>query len=268
MRPNRLKARLTRGEVAPGLSLMLPSPQLVTVVGRLGFEWVLLDCEHGSISRESVELMTLAAEASGVTAIARPRDGSAGAILEVLECGVMGVQVPHVNTAAAAREVVAAVKYHPLGRRGLAAHTRPAGYGIGVSLDQYAERSNAETLVCIQIEEREALDNLPEMLEVEGIDVFFLGPSDLSQSLGRPGDADHPEVREAMARAFEAVTRAGKIAGSAGDADRWRLYREQGATYLYTHLPTVLAAGSSELIDVTLAAGSGGHKAPEPAGQP
>lgn len=268
MRANRLKARLTRGSVAPGLSLMLPSPQLVTVVGRLGFEWVLLDCEHGSISRESLELMTIAAEASGLTAIARPRDASPGAILEVLESGVMGVQVPHVSTAAAAREVVAAVKYHPLGSRGLAARTRPAGYGIGVALDQYAEHANAETLVCIQIEDRDGLDNLPEILEVDGVDVFFLGPSDLSQSLGHPGDADHPDVREAMAHAFETITRAGKTAGSAGGTERWQFYLEHGATYLYTHLPTVLAAGSREFIDVTLAVGSGGHKAPEPAGQP
>jgi 2-keto-3-deoxy-L-rhamnonate aldolase RhmA len=249
MRANRMKAKLVRGEPAIGVSIMFASPQLVEIVGRLGFDWVLLDCEHGTISVESLESMTMAAEASGITAIARPRTGGPDAILEVLERGVMGVQVPHVNTAEQARAIVEAVKYHPLGRRGLAARTRPAGYGIGISLDDYARRANEETLVCIQIEEREALDNLADILEVPGVDVFFLGPSDLSQSLGYPGRGDHPDVRGAMQRAFSMITEHGKAAGSAGSAKRWHEYREQGATYLYTHLPTILAAGARAFLD-------------------
>jgi 4-hydroxy-2-oxoheptanedioate aldolase len=254
MRANQIKAKLVRGEPALGVSIMFASPQLVEIVGRLGFDWVLLDCEHGTISVESLELMTMAAEATGITAIARPRTSSPDAILEVLERGVMGVQVPHVNTAEQARAIVEAVKYHPLGRRGLAARTRPAGYGIEISLDDHARRSNEETLICVQIEEKEALDNLEDILDVQGVDVFFLGPSDLSQSLGHPGRADHPDVRGAMHRAFSTIIGRGKSAGSAGSAKRWHEYREHGATYLYTHLPTILAGGARDFLDATAAA--------------
>jgi 4-hydroxy-2-oxoheptanedioate aldolase len=232
---------------------MIPSPQIVEMLARLGFDWVLFDCEHGTFSPESLEVMTMAAEGAGITAVGRPRSGSADAIQEVLERGVLGVQVPHVNTAADARAVVDAVKYHPLGRRGLAARTRPAGYGIGVTLDEYARHANAETLICVQLEEAEALDRIDEITAVDGIDVFFVGPADLSQSLGHPGDADHPDVQSALTMAFSAITARGKVAGTAGSAESWREHRGRGAAYLYTHLPAILAAGSRAFLDVASA---------------
>lgn len=246
---NRLKAKLRRGEPAAGVSIMIPSPQVVEMIGLLGFDWVLLDCEHGTISLESLELMTMAAEVAGITAIARPRNAGAGAILEVLERGVAGVQVPHVITPEQARAVVDAVKYHPLGRRGLAARTRPAGYGVGRTLDNYTGAANEDTLVCIQVEDREALDHLDDLVEVEGVDVVFLGPSDLSQSLGHPGERDHPDVLRAMHAAFATISRSGRTAGCAGDFLQWQEYRRRGATYLYTHLPTLLSAGSRNYLD-------------------
>jgi 4-hydroxy-2-oxoheptanedioate aldolase len=246
MRANAMKAALARGETASGVSMMFSSPQLVEIVARLGFDWVLLDCEHGAISMESLEIMTMAAEAAGITAIARPRSNTPGAIMEVLERGVMGVQVPHVNTVEQARAVVEAVKFAPLGHRGLAARTRPSGYGIGISLEEHARQSNEQTLICIQIEEQEALENLDALLEVSGIDVYFLGPSDISQSLGHPGQLQHPDVKGAMDAALATITRRGRTAGSAGSADRWDHFRERGATYLYTHLPAILAAGAAE----------------------
>lgn len=247
---NRLKAKLGRGEPAAGVSVMIPSPQVVEMIGLLGFDWVLLDCEHGTISLESLELMAMAADAAGITAIARPRNAGAGAILEVLERGVAGVQVPHVITPEQARAVVDAVKYHPLGKRGIAARTRPAGYGLGTSLDDYARAANESTLVCIQVEDREALDHLEALADVEGVDVIFLGPSDLSQSLGHPGERDHPEVLRAMHAAFATLSRTGRTAGSAGDVHHWQEYRRRGATYLYTHFPTLLAAGSLNYLDL------------------
>lgn len=246
---NRLKAKLRRGEPATGVSVMIPSPQIVEMIGRLGFDWVLLDCEHGTISLETLELMTMAAEVAGITAIARPRHRGAGAVLEVLERGAAGVQVPHVITPDQARDVVDAVKYHPLGRRGLAARTRPAGYGLGPSLADYTRAANEETLICIQVEDREALSHLDALVEVEGVDVIFLGPSDLSQSLGHPGERDHPDVRRAMSDAFTMITRSGRTAGSAGDVQRWQEYRREGVTYFYTHLPTILTAGSRAYLE-------------------
>jgi len=101
-----MKEKLLGGGPAFGVSVMFPSPQVVEMIGGLGFDWVLIDCEHGSISPESVEVMAMAAELSGITPIARPRMNSPEAILEVMDRGVLGVQVPHVNTAADARRAV------------------------------------------------------------------------------------------------------------------------------------------------------------------
>jgi 4-hydroxy-2-oxoheptanedioate aldolase len=248
MLKNRLKEKLLSGQPAFGVSVMFPSPQVVEMVGRLGFDWVLIDCEHGSISPESVELMAMAAELAGVTAIARPWSNSPEAILRLMDRGVIGVQVPHVNTAADARQAVESVKFHPLGTRGLAAGTRPAQYGFNVSAADYVEEANRETLVCVQLEEAEALGNLGEILQVEGVDVFFIGPSDLSQSLGYPGRSDAPEVREAMDRAFATIVAAGKVPGSAGNLQAIRGYQQKGVRYLYTHLTTLLAGSSREFL--------------------
>jgi 4-hydroxy-2-oxoheptanedioate aldolase len=239
-----MKEKLLAGGPAFGVSVMFPSPQVVEMIGGLGFDWVLIDCEHGSISPESVEVMAMAAELSGITPIARPRMNSPEAILEVMDRGVLGVQVPHVNTAADARRAVEAVKYHPLGSRGLAAGGRPARYGFGPSLADYVEEANRETLVCVQLEEAEALRHIDEILRVEGVDAFFVGPSDLSQSMGYPGRSDRPEVREAMDRAFAAIVGAGKVAGSAGNAQAVQGYLSKGVRYLYTHTTALLSSGS------------------------
>ncbi len=245
---NRMKEKLLSGHSALGVSVMFPSPQIVEMVGHLGFDWVLLDCEHGSLSLESVEIMAMAAGAAGITPIARPSISTPEAIIQVMDRGALGVQVPHVNTATEARRAVEAVKFHPLGARGLAAGTRPARYGLGLSTAEYIQEANRETLVCVQLEEQVALDNLPEILGVDGVDVLFVGPSDLSQSLGFPGQSDVPKVRGAMERAFAAIIGAGKVAGTTGDAEAIRRFRRQGVRYLYTHVPRLLAAGSRQFL--------------------
>ena len=249
MLANRMKRKLLSGDPAFGVSVMFPSPHIVDIVGRLGFDWVLIDCEHGSISLESVELMVMAAETAGITPIARPPVNSFEAIGQLMDRGVMGVQVPHVNTAADARRAVESVKYHPLGERGLAAGVRAASYGYGMSMSEYAEQSNSETLVCVQLEEGEAVRNVDEIVQVEGVDVFFVGPSDLSQSLGYPGRPDAPPVREAMDSVFATIAAAGSVSGSAGNASAMNRYMGQGVTYLYTHLTTLLSSAASSFLD-------------------
>lgn len=245
MQKNQMKAKIQAGEPAFGVSVMFPSTQIVEMVGALGFDWVLIDCEHGTIDMESVEAMVMAAEVSGITPIARPPSKAPDAILRVLDRGAMGVQVPHVNTAEDARAVVEAVKYHPLGKRGLAAGTRPANYGLGLTAAEYVEQVNRETLLCVQLEEAEALRNIDAILEVEGIDVFFVGPADLSQSMGYPGRSDTPEVQVAMREAFAAIVAAGKVPGSSGNNEAIVKYLDQGCRYVYTHIPRLLKAGTA-----------------------
>ena len=249
MKPNKMKAKLLAGEPAFGVSVMIPSPQIVEMIGGLGFDWVLIDCEHGTISLETVELMAMAAEAAGITPIARPATKSADHILQVMDRGVMGVQVPHVNSAEDALDAVAAVKYHPMGRRGLAAGVRPSGYGFGGSMEQYVQAANRETLVCVQLEEQAAIRNAAEILEVEGVDVFFIGPSDLSQSMGHPGEPKAEPVRRAIEETLDKIIAAGRIPGLPAGAEAVRAATDRGALYTYTHLPRLLAAGARGFFD-------------------
>ena len=246
MKANGMKEKLLAGEAVYGVSLMFPSPQMVEMIGALGFDWVLIDCEHGGISPESVELMAMAADAAGITPIARPCANSPEAILQVMDRGAMGVQVPHVNTADDARRAVESVKYHPLGSRGLGGGNRPTGYGQGEPVDRYVETANRETLVCVQLEEVEGIRNVDEILEVEGVDVLFIGALDLSQSMGVPGRPDDPGVREAVDRTFAKILGAGRIAGCSGDAEPTAARQKQGVRYFYTHIPRLLSIGSGE----------------------
>jgi 4-hydroxy-2-oxoheptanedioate aldolase len=239
-----MKEKLRAGEPVFGVSVMIPSPQIVEMIAAAGFDWVLLDCEHGTLTIESVELMAMAAEASGITAIARPATRAPEHILQVLDRGVMGVQVPHVNTAADAREVIAAVKYYPAGRRGLAAGTRAAVYDSHGTLADYVAAANEETLIAIQLEERAAIDNIDELLAVEGIDVFFIGPSDLSQSMGYPGNPRAPAVAQAIETSFRKVTAAGRTPGTPATAENLREVLDKGVRYIYTHLPRLLASSA------------------------
>ena len=245
MKTNRMKEKLKAGEPVFGVSVMIPSPQIVEMVGAAGFDWVLLDCEHGTLTLESVELMAMAAEACGITAIARPVTRSAEHILQVLDRGVMGVQVPHVNTAADAREVIAAVKYHPAGRRGLAAGTRAAVYDSHGTLADHVKAANDATLIAIQLEEQAAIDNIDELLKVDDIDVFFIGPSDLSQSMGHPGNPKAPAVAAAIEASFRKMVAAGRTPGTPATAENVRETVEKGVRYIYTHLPRLLSGSAS-----------------------
>jgi len=253
--PNLLKEKLYAGQPAYGVSVMIPSPQVVEMVAHLGFDWVLIDCEHGAIGLEAVEGMVMAAEAGGIVPMVRPPTNAAEAIAQVMDRGALGVQVPHVRSAADARRAVEAVKFPPLGTRSLAVGTRAGRYGYGLSQKEYVSQANRETLVCLQLEDVEALQNAEEILAVEGVDVFFVGPSDLSQALGYPGELDAPPVREAIEALLAKIRARGRIAGSAGGAAAIRRYRELGALYLYTHLTRLLQEGAAAFLRAVLAEG-------------
>ena len=248
MRPNAMKAKLAAGNPALGMSIMIPSPQLVEMAAGAGFDWVLIDCEHGTITRESAELMIMAAEASGITPIVRPRTKAHQDIVELMDCGAAGVQVPHVITGDDARAAVDAVKFHPAGRRSLAAGTRASGYGYKGSMGDFTQTANKETLVAVQIEDEAALGHVDEILKVEGIDVFFIGPSDLSQSMGFPGNPKAEPVAAAIDRTLKTIVAAGKTPGMPATRDHVAATIGKGVRYIYTHAPTLLGAASADFL--------------------
>lgn len=245
---NTMKDKIRRGELALGVSLMFPSPQLVEMLAYAGFDWVLIDCEHGSIGPADVEVMSMAADAAGITAIARPRSNAAADIQSVLDRGAMGVQIPHINTRADAERAVAAVKFGPGAARGLAAGTRPDRWGLGKRMPDFAAHANAQSLVCVQIEHEEAVANIEQLLKVDEIDVFFIGPSDLSQSMGYPGNPHAPPVAAAIKQTLAAICAAGKAPGMPATTETLETVVGSGCRYVYNHLPRILGAGARDFL--------------------
>jgi 4-hydroxy-2-oxoheptanedioate aldolase len=248
MKHNRMKELLAAGRPALGCSVMFPSAPLVEMLGHAGFDWVLIDCEHGSIGLADVEVMAMAAEAAGITAIARPRSNAPGDIQAVMDRGVMGVQIPHINSADDARLAVAAVKFGPGAARGLAAGTRPDRWGLSARMADFTAQANAQSLVCVQLEHEAAIRNADEILKVEGIDVFFIGPSDLSQSMGFPGDPKAPPVATAIDATLARIRAAGRISGMPATPDSIGEVLAKGCRYVYTHVPRLIGAGASAFL--------------------
>ncbi len=246
MRTNKMKQKILSGEPAFGLSIMFASPQMVEMAAGCGFDWVLIDCEHGAISLESVEVMCMAADAAGITPIARPRSQDALEILQMLDRGAMGVQIPHVNTAAQARAAVQACRFSPLGTRSLAGATRPQNYDLPERAKTYYDDANREILVCVQLEDKIAIDNADEILGVDGIDVFFIGPSDLSATMGYPGNPKAPPVASAVNDTLAKIAAAGKAPGMPAAAGAVAETVGKGVRYIYTHVPRLLGAAASD----------------------
>ena len=237
--PNLMKEKIAGGEPAFGVSIMFPSPQIVEMLGHAGFAWVLLYCEHGSIGAADIELMAMAADAVGITAIARPKSNSSSDIQAVMDRGIKGVEVPHIRSKAEAEWAVESVKFGPEGARGLAVGTRPDRWGFRGKMADFVESVNAQSLVCLQIEDAEALPR---------VDVFFIGPSDLSQSLEHPGNPKAAPVAAAISETFSKIRVAGKAPGMPATTDTLDVVREAGCLYVYSHLPKLLGAETMDYL--------------------
>lgn len=214
MLDNRVSKKIARGETAWGVMVAWDSPDLVEFFGYLGFDWIFIDAEHGVIGPDACVGLVRACNVSGLTPIVRVPDKSQGTILRYLETGVIGVIVPHTNTAADARAAVDAIKYSPLGKRGAGSTTRAANFGLTQTPPEYFRRANAETMVLALVEEAQGLRNLDEILAVEGIDSVGIGPGDLAMTMGLPGQASHPDVRTLVLDAEARVVAAGRIMDS------------------------------------------------------
>jgi len=169
-------------------------------------------------------------------------------ILRLMDTGAQGLHIPWVNTAAEAEAAVQSVKYHPRGMRGLAG-IRAADYGQAGTYAEYTQKANAETLVIIHIETIQAVDELPKMVEIDGIDVIFIGPTDLSHSLGVPGQQNHPDVQAAMGRITDIVAKSNKALGiMVSNAEAARQWKARGARYIATSLESLLTPASREYL--------------------
>ena len=214
MRANTTKAKLTEGKVVFGAIISRHAPDLVELFGAIGYDFVMIDCEHGPMSLDEVEHMVRAAEVFGITPVARIPDHDDSTILRFLDRGVQGIIVPHVNTQQAAEAIAKAARYWPDGHRGMAGG-RAHDYGVGTSRDESTRWINAQLLVIPMIEETEAVANLDAILKVPGIDVLHVASGDLGQSMGNPGAA---AVRQLMREVVPRIRAGGKLVGVGGNS--------------------------------------------------
>lgn len=244
MLTNTTKAKLKAGGCVYGCFFRPPDPTLAEFMGYLGWDFLIFDAEHGSLHPNRAEDMVRAAELRGVTPLVRVTTNQAHVLLRFLDAGAQGVHVPWVNTAAEAENALQAIKYQPRGMRGLSG-VRPATFGQQMSLAEYVGRANEETLTVLQLESGEAIDNLDAILAVPDVDVIFLGRTDLSHSLGYPGQTTHPEVEAVVDRAVARITASdvalGIVARSGEEARRWR---ERGARYLVATFEAIVSASA------------------------
>jgi 4-hydroxy-2-oxoheptanedioate aldolase len=243
MLENTTKEKLAAGEAVFGCFFRYPNPSLAEQVALQGWDFLVFDAEHGSLQPRDLEDLCRAAELRGVTPMTRVTTNQAHIILRFLDAGSHGVHVPWVNTAKGVEQAVQAVKYWPRGKRGLAG-SRAADWGMVESLGAYTARANRETMVIVHIETAQAVEAVEEYVAIEGVDVLFIGPTDLSHSLGHPGDPAHPEVVAAMKRVAEAVVPSDKVMGIfAGTPDMATEWLGRGARYLATGVEGFLKQG-------------------------
>jgi 4-hydroxy-2-oxoheptanedioate aldolase len=242
LQTNLTKAKLKAGETVFGCFVRYPDASLIEMLGYQGWDFIVFDAEHGTIEPRDCEHMVRAAELRGITPIIRVTTNQPPVILRYMDTGAQGLQVPLVNSAAEAEAAVRAVKYNPHGARGLAG-VRAANFGQTNSFAEYIEQANLETLVTVQVESSTAVDQLSEIVAVDGLDVIFVGPTDLSHSLGVPGQPDHPTMLKAKDQIVEVVTQSnialGMMVGNAQAAHYWR---ERGVRYITITLETLLSS--------------------------
>ncbi|HWR45687.1 HpcH/HpaI aldolase family protein [Sporomusa sp.] len=229
---NKVKDKLESGQAVNGVFYCNGGPAYVEMLGYSGLDFVIIDTEHSSHNLETVENLIRASEVSGMVPIVRVQENSEALIKKALDMGAGGIIVPQVNTAAEARMAVQAAKFGPQGERGVAGITRGARYGY-VPLTDFVTYSNKNSLVFTQVEHISAVQNLDEILNVDGLDGILIGPTDLSQSMGITGHFENPEYCRTVIDIIERGVKAKKRVGIfCLNADQARQYRNLGAQLL------------------------------------
>ena len=247
LRQNNVKHKLQHDEVVSIIS-GYTTPDIVDFLGPMGFDGVWIEGEHGPIDFADIPDISRACDIWGMTSIARVNLNIPGVIYRTLDVGVQGVVIPHVNTADEARAVVDASKFGPIGSRG--SYGSRQGYGV----DDYLNKANDETLVVILIEDIVAVNNLADILKVDNIDVFFVAPGDLAQSMGHVGNTGHPDVMSTVQRSINQITAAGRVAGALSNEANVEALIKNGARFLMTGWQSWAASGARAYLEKTAAA--------------
>lgn len=236
---NLLKQALLRNELQVGVFLGLANPLSAEIMAGCGFDFLMIDAEHGPNDVRSVLGQLQAMAAYPVNVLVRPPNHDPALIKQLLGAGVQTLLVPMVNSAEQAQALVAAVRYPPVGMRGVGTGIERGARWNGV--ENYFVHADNEMCLMTQVESKEGLNALDEILGVDGVDGVFLGPSDLAASLGHLGQPGHPEVRAVIEDALARIAGAGKIAGVfSTDVAAARSYHERGACFIAIGVDTLV----------------------------
>ncbi|WP_254271331.1 HpcH/HpaI aldolase family protein [Haloarcula marina] len=230
MDPQSFRERLLDGETVVGTFQLLDSAMAAEMPGVAGMDFTILDQEHGPLTAETTAGMCAAAQRAGAAPIVRVRNNSEAEIQRALDIGAAGVEIPQIETVEDARAAVEHARFDPLGSRGLSQYVRAGGY---TGADDYTDRENERRAVIGHIEGERGVENLDGILEVDGIDVLFLGPYDMSQSIGIPGRVRDDRVEALMTEVCDRATEAGKVVGTfADDPAMARQWLDAGVQYV------------------------------------
>jgi len=207
-----IRERVLNGELMGGTFINLGSSLTAEIAGQAGLDWLLIDLEHGAGDRHELLFQLQAIESTPTAPIVRVAWNDPVQFKRALDLGPSGIMVPYVQSAEGARRAVAAMRYPPAGVRGVASMHRACGFGS--DFDEYFRRADSQLLTVVQIETAAAVDHVDEIAAVDGVDVLFVGPMDLSISLGIARQWDHPVFSSAVNKVVSACRKAGKAAGT------------------------------------------------------
>ena len=234
-----LRLNLRDNRAVTGVFCELPCPESVEIIGLAGWDFVVIDCEHAPITPALLPGMIRAATAAGIPAIVRVAANEASAIQHALDAGASGVQIPQIASVEAAKAAIAASRFHPLGARGFNPFVRAADFSASTTTEFFA-RANHEVALILQIESAAGIASADGILELPGIDALFIGPYDLSQSLGIPGQVSDARVFDAAQRIVKSAearhVAVGVFTNSEEEARRWL---DIGVRYLCLSVDTV-----------------------------
>jgi 2-keto-3-deoxy-L-rhamnonate aldolase RhmA len=249
IRPNRLKRLLAGGKTPIGVFLIeFRQASVLQILANCGFDFVLIDNEHGVFGIESIAELSRAARLLDLTPIVRIPDHAYPWIAQALDAGAQGIMAPRIETAAQVAGVVRCMKYPPLGARG-------SGLGLGSMefrsgpVAEVLARSNTETFLIVQIETRAAVENLEAIMGTPGVDAALVGPNDLAIALGVPGQTDGPEVRTVIERVIETGRRTGAASAvHMKDAETAAGWLKRGIRFLTCGSETLLLAQAGRAV--------------------
>jgi 4-hydroxy-2-oxoheptanedioate aldolase len=245
---NPVKEKLRRGDAVFGAFIPMPSPDIVEIVALAGFDFALLDAEHGRISPDDAYSMILAAEARDIPAFVRIGENDRQVVLKYLDLGVSGVMIPQTNSPDLVRDAIKAMRYAPAGLRGLAGG-RTFDYGQGQAMSELVPIINERVLSIIQFEHIDALAELDEILATPGLDILFVGPTDLGQSMGLTGQAGHPDVEAVIQQVADTGRDRGvDLAIVAPDVATANRRLAQGFRMIVPNVPGLLVRASREFL--------------------